>query len=579
MTIETRWYQAEAEQALFDFYATPREVTNGIPQRKNALICIPGGAGKSIVIANFFKRALQMHPNTRGIMSTHVKTLIEQNVAKMKLAWPSAPIGIYSAGLHSAEKCQQLIFGGIQSMAKKVGFGFRDFLVIDEAHLVGDEGNYIRFIQTLMLDNPFLKVIGLSATGYRSGLGCLTNGAIFSDVVYDICNIDGFQRLMAEGYLVPLIPPAEMPDGTPLVQIDTTNVGIQAGEFKHGELSAAMKAQNISFPMLKQFVELGKDRASWMFFANGVEEAEEAGEFLNSHFGIPTVVMHSKKTGAENDAALLAWQTGRVRCVVNMGMLTTGVDHPPLDYIGIGRATMSTVLWVQILSRGTRPYDFMKCVNPIVAAAFPHVKNNCLVADFAGNTRRLGPIDNPKLPRARGQKGLPGDAPVKICKKENTVAEEGKQPCSCYNHTTARECFFCGLQFTITDKLSDTASNEQLMSFEEHIIEHAKVDRVIYSRHVKYAIKKANPAVPEYLLPATIKVSYYCGLRTYYEFVTVEGLGGRVNGRDWFRQRHPSEPPANNNEVLKVMGELRSPREIIVWQNAPQNPRVMSAVF
>lgn len=567
MQHDRRWYQTEAEEKLFEFYSTPRKLIDGVPERKNALICIPGGAGKSHVIANFLKRAFELHPNTRAIMSTHVKTLIEQNLRKLQETWPLAPVGIYSAGLNKTDTVQPIIFGGIQSMAKKTSFGFRDFLVIDEAHLVGDDGNYLSFINLLMQANPYLKIIGLSATGYRLGMGCLTNGKIFTDIVYDICNIDGFSRLMAEGYLMPLIPPRNMPDGTPLVQIDTSGVGISKGEYNAGELSAAMKAQNISFPMMQQFVALGADRASWMFFANGVEEAEEAGEMLNRHFGIPTCVMHSKKKAGENEWALNAWQTGEVRCAVNMGMLTTGVDHPALDYIGTGRATMSTGLWVQILSRGTRPYSYLTEQNPIIAAAFPYIKKNCLVADFAGNTRRLGTIDNPKVPRQRGKNAEPGDAPVRIC-----------PACSCYNNASARNCLFCGVEFTFESKLNDYASTDELLS-DAPLVEMVNVDRVVYSRHVKRAVKMANPLTPEYKLPATIKVSYYCGLRTFYEWVTVEGVGGRVSGRDWFRQRHSTEPPGSNAEVLALMSELRAPKQIRVWMNASPNPRVMAAEF
>jgi DNA repair protein RadD len=321
-----------------------------------------------------------------------------------------------------------------------------------------------------------------------------------------------------------------------------------------------MKAQNISFGMMQQFVALGADRYSWMFFAQGVVEAEEACDMLNNHFGIPTVVMHSKRTAKQNDEALADWQLGRARCAVNMGMLTTGIDHPALDFIGAGRATMSTALWVQIMSRGTRPYSCFTERNPVIAAAFPYVKKDCLVADFAGNTNRLGPIDNPKVPRKRGEGGG-GDAPVRICPQ----AEGG---CSCYNNASARVCVFCGYEFKFASKVEDFASTAELMSTEQWVYEMHKVDRVIYSPHFGKLSKKSS-----------VKVSYYCGLRTFYEWITVEGIGGRVSGRDWFRQRHPSEPPATNAEVLHLMGELRSPKEIRVWMNANPNPRVIAAEF
>lgn len=596
LQLEDRWYQTEAVNALFEFYSTPRLLdAKGFPVRKNPLICLPGGTGKSVIIANFFKRAFELHPDTRAIMSTHVKQLIEQNANKLRQAWPGAPLGIYSAGLKSASTVQPIIFGGIQSMVRNASsFTHRDFLVIDEAQLVGDAGSYLKFILALLEANPYLKVIGLSATGYRHGMGCLTNGDIFTDVIYDLCNVEGFKRLIAEGFLVPLIPPTTMPDGSALVQIETGGVSVNGGEFHQGQLSAAMKRQNISFKILQQFVALGADRHSWMFFAQGIEEAEEACRLLNTTFGIPTVIMHSGMSNAENDASLKAWQLGEARCVVNMGMLTTGVDHPALDYIGVGRAMMSVVLWIQILSRGSRPYSWLTERNPVIATAFQYIKQNCLVADFGGNSARLGCINDPKIPRKKGSLG-PGDAPSRVCPKDKPTEAFPNGGCGCYNHVTARECLFCGYEFPLISKLDTVASTDQLLADDIPVQQMIAVDRVVYSRHVSKAVKMANPMANEYTLPFTVRVSYYCGLKVYTDWITVEGRGGQVSGRNWFRQAFnytpdnqtpfvgkdglPSDVPTTNGEVLKIMAQLRAPSQIRVWMNAAPSPRVMACFY
>lgn len=538
--MQLRYYQKEAVEALIQYCLEPRKLdTNGKPERRNPLICLPTGTGKSLVIAEFLRRAFEMFPTTRAMMSTHVKELIRQNANKMQEAWPLAPLGIYSAGLRQADTVQPIIFGGVQSLVGKYPkFGFRDFLIIDEAHLVGDDGSYLKLINELLLANPYLIVIGLSATAYRLGLGCLTNGPIFTDIIYDLCNIDGFNRLIAEGYLSPLVPPSKMPDGSPLVTLDTSMISIAKGEFVQAELERAIKEQDITYRMLKQFVELGANRNSWLFFATGIDDAETIGALLNGHFGISTVVLHSKRGNAANDEALQMWKRGEVRCAVNMGMLTTGVDYPALDFIGGDRATMSTGLWVQMLGRGTRPFEG---------------KQNCLVADFGGNTRRLGPINDPVIPKLKG-KGPPGDAPVRVC-----------AACSCYNHASARNCMFCGEEFTFETKFTDTASNAELIRSDLPQVEAFAVDRVIYSPHTGKLSKKSS-----------VKVNYYCGLRTFTEWVTVEGLGGRISGREWFRQRHESEPPATNGEVLAMMNELRSPKKIKVWLNANPHPKILS---
>jgi DNA repair protein RadD len=561
MTISLRPYQNEAVESVFDFYSKPRELdAAGKPKRKNALLCLPTGTGKSLIIGELARRMFERVPNTRLVMSTHVKELIRNNAEKLQDIWPMAPLGIYSAGLKSADSGMPIVFGGIQSMVGKYPkFGSRDFLFIDEAHLVGNEGSYLKFINELEQTNPFLKIVGLSATPYRLGMGCLTNGQLFTDIIYDITDQKGFQKLIADGYLCPLISkPGNL-------QIDTSNVGLDSkGEFVAGEIHKAIKEQAKTREQLTEFVAYGENRKSWIVFAAGIEEAEEINDLLNNVFGISSVVLHSKMPTAHNDGALKAWKNGDVRCAVNMNMLTTGVDNPMLDYCGDFQPTTSTAKHVQKNGRLTRP--------------FPG-KPNGLVMDYAGNFRRLGPIDDPLIPKMRG-KGPAGDAPIKICRKE-----EGG--CGFYNHASARYCGGkpypsnegCGREFVFQDKTTFQAFSGDAMRSDAPLIDAIKVDRVIYTAHVSKAVKAANPGALHSTLPISIKVSYYCGLRTYYEWVTVEGLGGRVRGRDWFRQRFAGEPPSTNTEVLALASQLRKPETIKVWMNANPQPKVMSAEF
>ena len=116
---------------------------------------------------------------------------------------------------------------------------------------------------------------------------------------------------------------------------------------------------------------------------------------------------------------------GEVRCLVGNNIFTTGYDHPPLDMIIDLQATASTPKHVQKYGRGMRPFPG--------SYAFPP-KQNCLILDYAGNTVRLGPINDPVIPKLKG-KGT-GDAPVKLC-----------EYCGVYNHTRATECVGCKVPF------------------------------------------------------------------------------------------------------------------------------------
>ena len=336
ITVENRWYQLEAVDALFDYFATHGGVDDsGWPVKANPLVALPTGTGKSHVIAMFIQEAMRRYPGTRVIMATHVKELIKQNARKLQESWPLAPLGIYSAGLNSRDNFQPIIFGGVQSLVGKFPlFGRRDLLIVDEAHLVSPNAdtNYLKFIEELTgnsenIDpnspniNPYLKVIGLTATPYRLGLGCMTNGPIFTDVVYNLCNVEGFNRLIAQGYICPLIPkPTE-------IELDVSNVGMRNGEFAQSELETAVDKPDITYRALTEFVNYSYNRRCWLLFAAGVKHAVHIWEMMNNAFGIPTGLVHSNtkdfpRTDKQNDADLAAWKAGELRAIVNMNALT-----------------------------------------------------------------------------------------------------------------------------------------------------------------------------------------------------------------------------------------------------------------
>jgi DNA repair protein RadD len=535
-----RWYQGEAVESVFDYF---RSGNTG-----NPVIALPTGTGKSHVIGGIQERALGYWPTQRFINLTHVKELVEQNAKKMLEGWPNAPIGINSAGLKQRDVMQSIIFAGIASVAKNPGaLGHRDLALIDECHLVSPKGEtmYGKVLDTLREINPYLKVVGLTATKYRLGQGLLTNGdGIFTDVCYDMTTIDGFARLLAEGFLAPLYPKRTM------TELDVASVGMSNGDFKLNALQAAVDKQDVTYKALLELCEAGWDRKSWLIFASGVDHAEHIAEML-CELGIPSAAVHSKMTAKERDARLLAFKRGELRCIVNNNVLTTGFDHPPIDLIGMFRPTMSPGLWVQMLGRGTRPWaggylDVAGLMTPWGP------KIDCLVLDFAGNTKRLGPINDPQIPKRKS--GLPGDAPVRVC-----------DVCGVYNHASATVCACCGAEFPRSEKLSAKASTEELIRSDAPVVETFNVTRVMYHKHVK----RANGSV-------SLKCDYYSGIQRFSEWVHFEkgGMPGR-KARDWWRQRNSMEPPTTVDEALLYVSQLRAPRRIRVWTNK-RYPEVLS---
>jgi DNA repair protein RadD len=526
--IELRYYQKEALDALYQFFISH---PNG-----NPLIGLPTGTGKSVLPAAFIQGLMSHWPNQRFLMITHVAELIKQNAEELLKVWANAPLGIYSAGLKRKETAHPIIFGGVQSMIKQPQlFGHRDIAFVDEAHLVSadDSSMYQTFFAYMKLINPQIKIIGMSATLYRMGMGMITDNGLFTHVAYDKTDMEGFNQLVSEGYMCPLIP---FPTKT---ELDVTGVKIQQGEFVATQLQGAVDKAEITYKALQEAISVGYNRKSWLIFASGIEHAEHIAEQLGA-FGIDCAPVHSKRDDKYNDAAIKAFKANELRAIVNYGKLTTGFNHPGIDLILMLRPTMSVPLWVQMLGRGTRP---------------ALQKLNCMVLDFAKNTPRLGPINDPRIPNKKGN--AEGEMPIKIC-----------ESCGAYNHPKVRYCANCGAEFSFEIKITSHAgSMELLKNYEAPIVETFNVTYAIYAKHDS---KSGKP---------TLKASYFCGSQLFHEFVCLEHGGyAKKIAHDWWRKRSKLEPPLTVEEGLKEVSNLRCPRFVRVHVNK-KYPEILGVEF
>lgn len=546
---ELYWYQKEAIQALFDFFNDPVKFLPddfpGNPHLANPVLALPTGSGKSIVIAEFSRIVLTNWPSQRIMMLTHVKELIEQNGRKLLEQWPQAPLGIFSAGLGAKDSYHPIVFGGVQSVANAIAknensFGHRDLIIIDEAHLLSpkDTSQYQKVIKAIKGQNPYLRVIGLTATPYRMRHGMITDGdGLFDALAYNLCSMENFNRLILEGKLSPLVNKATK------TKIDTSSVSVVAGEYNLKELGLASDEDEITDAAIREALVLGQDRKSWLVFASSIHHAENIAECLN-FYGVPAAASHSKLSIEENDRRIAMFKSGELRALVNNNKLTTGFDHPPVDLIIMLRPTLSPGLWVQMLGRGTRPYQD---------------KDNCLVLDFAGNTGRLGPINDPTIPN-KPRKGAPGEAPVKVCPE-----------CDCYNHLSVKYCGICGHEFTFETKLTSEASGGELirgltsteptvsvLDLPQTTLETHQVSHVLYDTHLSSKVG-AKP---------TLKVTYVTPSgRRFSEWLCFSHIGFmRQRAVGWWLKRSIGglPIPADTTEAWQNASKLSVPKTIQV---------------
>lgn len=356
--IVLRNYQKQAVTATLNHFRQSQE---------SAIIVLPTGSGKSLVIAELARLA-------RGnlLVLTHVQELVEQNHAKYEALGFTA--GLFSAGLGKRQTQEQVTFASIQSIANGLSEFNQQFslIIIDECHRVSnkDDSQYQQVISTLRERNPSLMLLGLTATPYRLGQGWIyrydyrgfvreTNHAVFDHCIYEL----PLSQLIREGFLTPPVcidAALHHYDFSSLIAVDHQH---QTQALSH----LLRKYPRVTRAITEEVVELAKSRRGVMLFAASVEHAKEIYRYLPEQ---QSAIITGSTDSQSRQNLINAFKQQQLKFLVNVSVLTTGFDAPHVDLIAILRPTESVSLYQQIAGRGLRLYPD---------------KKDCLIIDYAAN--------------------------------------------------------------------------------------------------------------------------------------------------------------------------------------------------
>lgn len=318
--------------------------------KKNGLLVLPTGAGKSLVIADIAskldKPLLIFQPN---------KEILEQNFAKLQ------SYGIFDCGVYSAsvgcKDINRITFATIGSVMNHMkDFAHFKYVMVDECHLCNSKGGQYK----TFFDAEDRQVIGLTATPYRLGKGMngtsmlkfltRTRPRIFEDVLY-YCQIG---ELLAKGYLADL-------HYYDVTQLDMTHVRSNSTGVDFDEDSLKLEYERSGFydqltsTTLRVLKPKNKiPRKGVLVFTRFTEEAERLTAKLQSK-GIQAAIVTGETPKKEREAILEKFKNGIIKVVSNVGVLTTGFDYPALDTVILARPTKSLSLYYQMVGRAIRP--------------------------------------------------------------------------------------------------------------------------------------------------------------------------------------------------------------------------------
>lgn len=354
-----RPYQKEAVDNTINYFKKKRDP---------AVIVLPTGAGKSLVIAELASVA-----KGRVLVLAHVKELVEQNHIKYESY--NLKAGVYSAGLNKKESNQKVIFGSIQSVANAPDSFFENFtlLVIDECHRVGQESEsqYSQVIKKLREKNRSLCVLGLTATPYRLGTGWIYNishrGVIqtkeprfFKQCVFEL----PLHFMIKNKYLT---PPVKI--DIPVTCYDFSELIEDGKSYTNAQIEELLKQQRRLTPLIvKNIIDITEQyhRQGVMIFSSTVKHAHEILECLPKD---QSQIVIGDTEDDQRDTIINDFKQKKFKYLVNVSVLTTGFDAPHVDVIAILRPTESISLYQQIIGRGLR---------------LDKAKTDCFILDYTG---------------------------------------------------------------------------------------------------------------------------------------------------------------------------------------------------
>ena len=338
--INLRWYQAAPVDEFFSDSTT------------SILAHMPTGSGKGEVAVETVRRVLDQG---KKIVIIVKRIDLVRNISK-RLKKYSVPHGILQ-GKNRTDLKNRVVVCSIDTLIRmdKASRPEADYLLIDEAHDSAAPG-YIK-----VLEDYDCKKFSLTATPYRKE-GLLH---IADKMLRPVAYMD----LVKEGFLVPSRTFSP-------VKPDLSKVRIQSGDFRARDIYKIYNKKVVYKDIANQYRRYANGLSA-VLFASGKALSKKICESLNED-GIPSVHLDESHSLEEREDAIRQLESGQIRIICNINVLSTGVDIPSLQAVIMCRPTLSRSVYMQQAGRGSRPHKN---------------KKDFILLDLAGNSERFGLIE------------------------------------------------------------------------------------------------------------------------------------------------------------------------------------------
>ena len=334
-TFHLRDYQRECLEAIMAGYRA------GV---RRQLTCLPTGSGKTVIFAEFpryFRMQNQM------LVLAHRAELLEQACDKIRRTNPDLKIAVEQAGRVADPDCD-VVVASVPTLGRRGSKRLqrldpnRFFLiVVDEAHhaTAATYKRVLDYFGVFEAQTPKL-LVGFTATPKRGdGQGL---DAVFQEIIFSRSLPD----MIHERYLAPVAAYRVETD------IDLSRVKTRMGDFVTSHLSRAVNIAPRNDLVVKVFRAKLKDRQTLCFCVDVAHTHSLANAFNNA--GVTAAAVSGDMDLAARAKVLADFHAGRIQVLANCMVLTEGYDEPSVSGIILARPTKSSLLYTQMIGRGTR---------------------------------------------------------------------------------------------------------------------------------------------------------------------------------------------------------------------------------
>lgn len=335
--------------------------------RRNIVLCMPTGAGKTVTAAAIIQSAISKQG--RVLFAAHRIELCQQAARTLLDAGVKSTAVVGGSAQAIGDTPFQI--GMIQTLAKRITKAVRpprppSILFVDECHHAAAK-SYRKVINKLREWNPQLITIGLTATPQRlDGKGL--------DKDFDALVIGkSTGELIAEDFLsqYTLFAPAT---GISAMRDDLKT---KMGEFDIKQQSDGIGrlGKGIFGDYINLYREYLPGKQCILFAIDRAHSQKTAAEFKAA--GISAAHIDGSFAAGARAQIINAFRRGEIKVLTNVGIINEGFDCPSASGVIIARCTKSIANYLQMCGRALR-YDIN---NP---------DKRAVIADLGGNVHKLG---------------------------------------------------------------------------------------------------------------------------------------------------------------------------------------------